>query len=146
MKKNAGFTLIELVAVMVIVAIIAVIAIPQFTDLKDEAAEAAAAGVGGAIASATAMNYAKGIANGGGAQEVTGCTATQFDDLLVGASASDATTLTISGRTYTIGAADPGNPTVATGATLGCTIKDDGAPNSDPVTFHIVGCDAGCKA
>lgn len=142
MKKNAGgFTLIELVAVMAILAILAVIAIPQFADLRVDAANASAAGVGGAIASGSAINYAKGVATPGnaGVKEVAGCDE-NLVDILVGATSGAANKITVSGRTYTIGgAAGP----IATSATAACTIKDDAIAASTAQTFTIVGCASG---
>jgi len=58
MSKSAGFTLIELIAVMLILAILAVVAVPQFVDLRDQAAQASVDGVAGALASASALNFA----------------------------------------------------------------------------------------
>ena len=75
MRKVSGFTLIELVAVIVILGILAVTAIPQFTSLRVDAANAAANGVGGALSSATSINFATRSANVANGSPVTTCTA-----------------------------------------------------------------------
>lgn len=53
-RNNAGFTLLEIIAVMVIMAILAVVAVPRYFNLQDQARSRAMA---------TAMAEAKGRIN-----------------------------------------------------------------------------------
>lgn len=73
MKRNNGFTLIELIAVIAILAILAATAIPQFVDLRTDARRAAASGVAGALSSSASLAYAKRVASGT-ASAVSACT------------------------------------------------------------------------
>jgi MSHA pilin protein MshA len=57
MKKQAGFTLIELIVVIVILGILAAVALPRFVNFGADARQAAVAGVAGAMASAASINF-----------------------------------------------------------------------------------------
>lgn len=57
MKKQGGFTLIELVVVIVILGILAVTAAPRFLNLQSDARGSSLEGLRGAIAGATGIVY-----------------------------------------------------------------------------------------
>ena len=58
MKRQSGFTLIELVMVIVILGVLAAVAIPKFVSLKGDAQVASLKGVVGGINSASTVNFA----------------------------------------------------------------------------------------
>lgn len=64
MKKQQGFTLIELVVVIVVLGILAVTAAPKFLNIQDDAAEATTHGLKGAMESAVEIVHAKAIIQG----------------------------------------------------------------------------------
>lgn len=64
MKKQGGFTLIELVVVIVILGILAVTAAPRFLNLQDDARDATLKGLQGAIQGASGMVYGKAAIKG----------------------------------------------------------------------------------
>ncbi|OAJ94679.1 type II secretion system protein [Vibrio bivalvicida] len=64
MKRQGGFTLIELVVVIVILGILAVTAAPRFLNLQTDARQASIEGLKGAMAGAAGIVYGKAAIDG----------------------------------------------------------------------------------
>jgi MSHA pilin protein MshA len=64
MKKEQGFTLIELVMVIVILGILAATALPKFASLQGDARSASIDAASGAMKSAMAIVHAQALING----------------------------------------------------------------------------------
>ncbi|WP_282177607.1 type II secretion system protein [Vibrio nereis] len=64
MKRQGGFTLIELVVVIVILGILAVTAAPRFLNLQGDARDASIQGLKGAIDGAAGIVYGKSAVEG----------------------------------------------------------------------------------
>ena len=70
-KRQGGFTLIELVVVISILGILAAFAIPKFISIETNARISTVKGVAGAIRSASSLAHALWVANGSSGTTVT---------------------------------------------------------------------------
>ncbi|MFW1058130.1 type II secretion system protein [Vibrio parahaemolyticus] len=80
MKRQGGFTLIELVVVIVILGILAVTAAPRFLNLQDDARKAVNQGLKGAIDGAAGIVYGKAAIEG---KETKTANDTKVEDVTV---------------------------------------------------------------
>ncbi|ENY72025.1 MSHA major pilin subunit MshA [Aeromonas diversa CDC 2478-85] len=64
MRKQSGFTLIELVIVIIILGILAVTAAPKFLNLQEDARTATLKAVEASLKSASSMVYSKAVLKG----------------------------------------------------------------------------------
>ncbi|MDG3084792.1 type II secretion system protein [Vibrio hannami] len=71
MRRQGGFTLIELVVVIVILGILAVTAAPRFLNLQSDAREASLQGLVGAMQGAAGIVYGKAAIDGVETDSVT---------------------------------------------------------------------------
>ncbi|MEZ8021785.1 type II secretion system protein [Vibrio sp. AIC-3] len=105
MKRQGGFTLIELVVVIVILGILAVTAAPRFLNLQDDAKNSTLQGLRGAISGAMGISYGKAAIEGIEGQQYV---------------AASAAATTIDGIAHSFGYP------IATSAGIGATIDQSG--------------------
>lgn len=120
MKKNQGFTIIELVVVIVILSILSAFAIPLYIDLTMQARTSTINGIASALSSANGINYISRKENGSLGVQVTNCT--NLPNAIQGG---------ILPTGYTIISA-----AVAVDATVTCTLN---GPSSTSAIFYATG-------
>lgn len=74
LKKEEGFTLVEVIAVLVILGILAAVAIPKFFDMQATAREKAILGAVGELNGQVALAFAQNALDGGLAGNYSGYT------------------------------------------------------------------------
>lgn len=81
MKRQGGFTLIEMVVVIVILGILAVTAAPRFLNLQNDARNSALQGLKGAVDGAAGITFGKAAIDG--IESSAGSATTKVDNILV---------------------------------------------------------------
>jgi MSHA pilin protein MshA len=144
MKKQQGFTLIELIVVIVILGILAATALPRFINVQADARLAAVNGMAGGIRSAVAMVQSKYVLNGVN----TATSVTTQDGTFVAVSAASGVP-TVAGIQSALQSTDgftvtPAATTVTfwpqNGGSAACQVSYDSANGKATVTADLIGC------
>ncbi len=142
MKRQGGFTLIELVVVIVILGILAVTAAPRFLNLQNDARESALQGLKGALDGAAGIVYGKAAING---VETSSTANTDVDGVNTIYGYPEATTegigAAVVGLTSDWAYAQAGNVLVATFPTSAIPVgTGNGTITNDNATIIATGC------
>ncbi|MGI5310589.1 prepilin-type N-terminal cleavage/methylation domain-containing protein [Rheinheimera sp. WS51] len=89
MRKQTGFTLIEIVIVIIILGLLAATALPRFLDVTDDAEKASLDGIAGGFASAVGLVRAQWEVEGRPGQGTVKATV-NYDGISVGVDGGDA--------------------------------------------------------
>lgn len=151
MKKEQGFTLIELIAVIVILGILAAVALPKFISLTGEARIAKMQGAIGAINSAGVLVHSKFLAAGSptsGTLAYEGGTLTITTDLVNGypTAGKISTVAGLSSTDFTFGSVAGGAITISDPNKSACSITfTEAAAGAAPTITSTALTNANCQ-
>ena len=140
-RKQGGFTLIELVVVIALLGILAAFAIPRFASLESEARTATVQGITGSLRSAAAMAHGLFLATGAAPVTMEG------NSIAITNGYPDATAISdtlgdVTGYTVTTDVGDAVTTFAKTGASGTCevTYTDAVANNPPAIALDTSGC------
>ena len=141
-RKQAGFTLIELVVVITILGILAAFAIPRFASLEREARIGAIQGLAGSVRSSAALAHSLWLTQNAPATVLVEGNVVNISDGYPVAADIDDTLADFTGFDFSSagGTATFTRPAAPTPANCSVTYNDAVTPSSPVIAVDVTGC------